>query len=412
MHSDHPQTAPCPQPVEWPPMLRATVGSLLRRMLRRIDCGEILLQTPSGRGIVISGMRCEQQAHVRIHDWKCLLRLLIGGDLGFAEGFLAGEWSTPDVYSFLSAAAPRSARAPSFERLRPPQPLNWLRHALLNRNTRRGSRRNIRAHYDLGNDFYRLWLDPSMTYSSAIYTSPHQTLAQAQQSKLDRVTELLDLNGGERVLEIGCGWGALARHLVERGARHVTGLTLSTEQLGHACEQLAERGLADGANLRLEDYRDTKGTYDRVVSIEMLEAVGEAYWPLFFDNLRQRLDIGGIALLQVITIDERRFESYRRRPEFIQRYVFPGGMLPTVEIIERLVDNSGLRLVSTEFFAASYARTLADWRDRFLDAWPSIEALGFDVRFKRMWEYYLAYCRLGFEIGALNVGLYKIERRS
>ena len=251
-----------------------------------------------------------------------------------------------------------------------------------------------------------------MTYSSGIYSSPYQTLAQAQQVKLDRVTELLELDGGERILEIGCGWGALARHLIERHRCHVTGLTLSTEQLGYAREKLSAQGLADKSDLRLEDYRDTAGRYDRVVSIEMLEAVGETYWPLFFDKLRQRLSVGGVAVLQVITIDERRFESYRRRPEFIQRYIFPGGMLPTIDIVKQLVSSSGLRLVSTEFFADSYARTLADWHDRFLDAWASIESLGFDVRFKRMWEYYLAYCRLGFEIGALNVGLYKIERSS
>jgi cyclopropane-fatty-acyl-phospholipid synthase len=410
MHSDHRQTVPGLLPVQWPPVLRATIGTLFQRMLRKIDCGEILLQLPGGRAIVISGRRSGEQAYIKIHSWKCVLRLLIGGDLGFAEGFLAGEWSTPNVHAFLSTAAPRSTGAASFEQLRPPQPLNWLRHALLNRNTRRGSRRNIRAHYDLGNDFYRLWLDPGMTYSSAIYTSPHETLDQAQQNKLKRVTELLDLKGGERVLEIGCGWGTLARHLIERTDSHVTGLTLSTEQLGYAREQLAQHGLAGRSDLRLEDYRDTKESYDRVVSIEMLEAVGEAYWPLFFANLRQRLNVGGIAVLQVITIDESRFERYRRRPEFIQRYIFPGGMLPTSDIIAHEVRSAGLRLVSSEFFADSYARTLAEWHDRFLIVWPSIEALGFDPRFKRMWEYYLAYCRLGFEIGALNVGLYRIER--
>lgn len=412
MRTNHEHAAPGWMPIEWPPVLRATIGVLLRRMLRRIDCGEILVQLPGGRGVAISGSRGGEPVHIRIHSWKCLLRLFAHGDLGFAEGYLAGEWSTPNIHAFLSAAAPRSTHEASFERLKPPQPLTWLRHALLNRNTRRGSRRNIRAHYDLGNDFYRLWLDPSMTYSSAIYASPCQALAQAQQSKLDRITELLALDGGERVLEVGCGWGALARHLIERRRCRVTGLTLSTEQLGYAREQLAAHGLADRSDLRLEDYRDTEGSYDRVVSIEMLEAVGEAYWPLFFDNLGKRLKVGGTAVLQVITIDERRFDNYRRRPEFIQRHIFPGGMLPTVGIIKRLVSNSGLRLVSAEFFADSYARTLADWHDRFLDAWPSIEALGFDLRFKRMWEYYLAYCRLGFEIGALNVGLYKIERSS
>ena len=305
MHTDHQRTALGWVPVEWPPVLRATIGVLLRRMFRRLDCGEILVQLPGGRGVAISGSRGGEQVHIRIHSWKCLLRLLTGGDLGFAEGYLAGEWSTPNIHAFLSAAAPRSTHAASFERLRPPQPLNWLRHALLNRNTRRGSRRNIRAHYDLGNDFYRLWLDPSMTYSSGIYSSPYQTLAQAQQVKLDRVTELLELDGGERILEIGCGWGALARHLIERHRCHVTGLTLSTEQLGYAREKLSAQGLADKSDLRLEDYRDTAGRYDRVVSIEMLEAVGETYWPLFFDKLRQRLSVGGVAVLhaQVVVVE-------------------------------------------------------------------------------------------------------------
>jgi len=281
----------------------------------------------------------------------------------------------------------------------------------LNRNTRRGSRRNIAAHYDLGNDFYQLWLDSSMSYSSAIYSSPGQTLEDAQRAKLDCVIDLLGLAGGERVLEIGCGWGGLAGRIIEQNGCHVTGLTLSTQQLRYAQRELFQRGLGGKSDLRLQDYRDAEGTYDRVVSVEMLEAVGAAYWPTFFANLRQRLNPQGAAVLQVITIDQSRFEGYRRRPEFIQRYIFPGGMLPTTAIIEQLVANAGLRLVSSEFFGDSYARTLAEWHRRFQETWPSIAALGFDDRFKRMWEYYLAYCRLGFEIGALNVGLYKIERQ-
>lgn len=389
-----------------PPLL----NSLLQRMLRKIDCGEILLQTPGGRRFLIGGKRAGEQTHVAVHRWKCMLRLLVSGDLGFAEGYLAGEWSTPNIYSFLSAAGSRSSDTASFEGLKPPQPLTKFRHAL-NRNTKRGSRRNIAAHYDLGNDFYQFWLDSSMTYSSATYSSLDETLEDAQRGKLDRVIDLLGLSGGEQVLEIGCGWGGLAGRIIERTDCHVTGLTLSTEQLAYAQRQLAQRGLAGKSDLRLQDYRDANGTYDRVVSIEMLEAVGEAYWPTFFANLRQRLNPHGAAVLQVITIDRSRFESYRRRPEFIQRYIFPGGMLPTTEIIEQLVAKAGLRLVSSEFFGDCYARTLTEWHRRFQEAWPFIKALGFDDRFKRMWDYYLAYCRLGFEIGVLNVGLYKIEPR-
>jgi cyclopropane-fatty-acyl-phospholipid synthase len=390
---------------------RGLLNAFVQRMLGKIDCGKIVLQTPGGRRFLIGGMRAGEQAHVTIHRWNCMLRLLMSGDLGFAEGYLAGEWSTPDIHSFLSAAGRRSSDSASFEGINPPQPLTKFRHAL-NRNTRRGSRRNIAAHYDLGNDFYRLWLDSSMMYSSAIYSSPDETLETAQRGKLDRVIDLLGMSGGERVLEIGCGWGGLAERIIERTGCHVTGLTLSTQQLAFAHQQLAQRGFAGQSDLRLQDYRDANGSYDKVVSVEMLEAVGEAYWPTFFDNLRQRLTPQGAAVLQVITIDQSRFESYRKRPEFIQRYIFPGGMLPTKEILEQLVANAGMRVISSEFFGDSYARTLAEWHRRFQEAWPSIKALGFDVRFKRMWEYYLAYCRLGFEIGVLDIGLYKIERCS
>jgi cyclopropane-fatty-acyl-phospholipid synthase len=226
------------------------------------------------------------------------------------------------------------------------------------------------------------------------------------------VIDMLGLHDHHRILEIGCGWGGLAERIIDRSGCHVTGLTLSTEQLSYARRQLAERGLAGKSDLRLQDYRDAGGAYDRIVSVEMLEAVGEAYWPVFFETLRQRLKPQGVAVIQVITIDPSRFETYRRRPEFIQRYIFPGGMLPTTGILEQLVAKAGLRLVSSEFFGDSYARTLAEWHQRFIKAWPSIEALGFDLRFKRMWEYYLAYCRIGFEIGVLNVGLYRIERQS
>ena len=410
MSSESHQAAPGSLELSGTPASPALLKSFIQRMLRKIDCDEILLQTPGGRRILIGGKRSGEQAQVTINSWKCMMRLLAGGDLGFAEGYLAGEWSTPSIYAFLSAAGRRSNDTISFEGLKPPQPLSRFRHAL-NRNTRRCSRRNIAAHYDLGNDFYRFWLDSTMTYSSAIYSSPGESLENAQRAKLDRVIDLLGLGGGERILEIGCGWGGLAERIIERSGSHVTGLTLSTEQLAYAQRQLARRGFAGQSDLRLQDYRDVGGTYDRVVSIEMLEAVGEAYWPTFFANLRQRLNPGGTALLQVITIDQGRFESYRRRPEFIQRYVFPGGMLPTTEILEQQVEKAGLRLASSEFFGDSYALTLAEWHARFLEAWPSISALGFDLRFKRMWEYYLAYCRLGFEIGVLNVGLYRIERQ-
>jgi cyclopropane-fatty-acyl-phospholipid synthase len=249
-----------------------------------------------------------------------------------------------------------------------------------------------------------------MSYSAGVYSSAGQTLEEAQGGKLDRVLDLLAMSGGERVLEIGCGWGSLAERILERSDCSLTGLTLSAEQLAFAQRRLRNRGLLDSCDLRLQDYRDVRGTFDRIVSIEMLEAVGEAYWPTYFEILRDRLRPSGTAVLQVITIDDARFEDYRRRPDFIQKYIFPGGMLPTTRIIQRESARAGLQVVTKELFGQSYARTLDEWRCRFQKAWPRIERQGFDERFKRTWEYYLSYCQAGFETGTLNVGLYKLTR--
>ena len=288
--------------------------------------------------------------------------------------------------------------------------LTKIRH-VLNRNTRSGSRRNIASHYDLGNAFYGHWLDEGMTYSSAIYSDLAQRLEDAQQAKLNRIIELLDLSRGQAVLEIGCGWGGLAEAILQHEDCSVTGLTLSMEQLRYSEERLSLKGLSSKSEIKLRDYRDETGTYDRIVSVEMLEAVGESYWPVYFSKLRERLRQTGNAVLQVITIGEDHFDTYKRFPDFIQRHIFPGGMLPTVNAIEAQVQRAGLELVSKEFFGRSYAWTLAEWRKRFRQAWPEIRRLGFDTRFYRMWDYYLAYCQAGFEVGAVNVGLYKISRQ-
>jgi cyclopropane-fatty-acyl-phospholipid synthase len=249
-----------------------------------------------------------------------------------------------------------------------------------------------------------------MQYSSALFSRSGQTLEEAQENKLNRVSQLLELSGGERVLEIGCGWGGLAQHLVERHECHVTGVTLSARQLEFARERVRAHHWSRSCELRLQDYRDVRETFDRIASIEMLEAVGEAYWPTYFRKLRDTLRPGGVAVLQVITIDETRFDAYRRRPDFIQRYIFPGGMLPTPSIIRQQAADAGLHFETAEFFGDSYAQTLAEWQTRFQRAWPVIESLGFDDRFKRTWEYYLTYCQVGFEAGTVNVGLYKIRR--
>jgi cyclopropane-fatty-acyl-phospholipid synthase len=280
---------------------------------------------------------------------------------------------------------------------------NRLLH-LVHANTRAGSRRNIQAHYDLGNDFYARWLDAGMTYSSALYPCTDLTLEEAQTAKQDRVLELLAPSAGQTVLEIGMGWGGLAERLAQEGCQ-VTGLTLSPSQLQHASGRL--QGLAVQPHLR--DYRDEAGRYDRIVSIEMLEAVGEVYWPTYFNKVRQCLATGGNAVLQVITIADHRFAQYRATPDFIQRYIFPGGMLPSPRVIREQATAAGLKITAHQTFSLDYARTLAEWLRRFEMAWPDIAVMGFPARFRRLWHYYLCYCEAGFRSGVLDVGLWRLE---
>jgi cyclopropane-fatty-acyl-phospholipid synthase len=390
-------------------LLRSLTEALLRRLLCGIACGQLVVDTPAGDRLVFDGAMPGPQARFSIRSWRGLWRIAANRDIGFAEAYRAGEWSSPNLAALLKFVCRNPTMTESLRSLWGSRLWRRLRHAL-NRNTPRGSRRNIAAHYDLGNDFYEKWLDSGMTYSSGLFCSPDQTLEEAQEAKLARVIDMLGLSGGEEVLEIGCGWGALAGRMMEQHDCAVTAVTLSTEQLAYAQHRLQDHVRAGQCDLRLQDYRDVHGTFDRIVSIEMLEAVGESYWPTYFARLRDRLRPGGVAVLQFITIDDARFEHYRRRPDFVQKYIFPGGMLPTTQIIERQVAKAGLRMVASEFFGESYARTLEEWGIRFQKAWHMIEALGFDERFKRTWEYYLAYCQVGFEEGAVNVGLHKIAR--
>ena len=390
---------------------KSLFARLIRLAAQGMTHGQILVTLPDG-GRMTLGENCrETVAELHIHSWRLLPRIVASWDIGFAQSYLAGEWSSPNPTKLLSALCRNKQMGNRLQFLRLPPFTARIRHAL-NKNYPRNSRRNISAHYDLGNAFYSQWLDEKMQYSSALYTQDGQSLEEAQDAKLKRVTDLLDLKGGERVLEVGCGWGSLARHLAEQRRCHVTGITLSTEQLDFARKQVAESAASDLCDFALLDYRSSAGVYDRIVSIEMIEAVGEEYWPLYFDVLRARLRPGGTAVIQAITIDERRFRTYRGRPDFIQRFIFPGGMLPTVGAITQLAARSGLTIRHTDFFGASYAQTLSEWSQRFHQAWPSIRSMGFDDRFRRMWDYYLSYCQAGFENGILNVGLYQMSALS
>lgn len=402
--------APGASPVGAAGHLDGIWSAVLRCLGTRLRRGCLTVEDPRGLRQTFEGREAGLVAELRLHRMRAIRRLLTGGVLGFAEAYVDGDWDTPDLVGLIRLALNNEAGLGAALRgvslLRLGARLWHLRRA----NTRRGSARNIAHHYDLGNSFYAAWLDAGMNYSSALFSHEDESLEAAQHAKLARVAALADLRPGHRVLEIGCGWGALAEALVRRHGCRVTGITLSRAQLAYARRRLA-RELSHGtADLQWLDYRDTRGTFDRIVSVEMLEAVGRENWPAYFDILRRRLAPGGRAVLQAITIADERFDAYARGVDFIQRYVFPGGFLPSPHHIRAEAEAAGLTLESAETFGASYARTLSAWRRRFHAAWPEIEAMGFDLRFRRLWDYYLAYCEAGFHECTIDVGLYALTR--
>lgn len=377
---------------------------------RTWDAGTMTFVLPSGRSLRIEGRLPGPAGCLVIHDFRFVARVLAGGDIGFGEGFVAGEWDTPDLAALLEVFTLNFDR---LEKLVDGNPLmrtiNFVAH-LFNRNSRRGSRRNILAHYDLGNAFYEKWLDVGMTYSSARYAHAGQSLNDAQQHKYESLAREIDLRPEHRVLEIGCGWGGFAEYAAKEVGAHVTGVTISPSQHAFARKRLFDQGLADKADIQLLDYRDIQGRYDRVASIEMFEAVGEAYWPTYFNKLHEVLAPGGRAGLQIITIQDHLFEVYRTRSDFMRKYIFPGGMLPSERRLREETARAGLAWGGLTRFGQSYADTLAAWATRFENAWSEIAALGFDERFRRLWNFYLRYCEAAFRTERTNVVLLGLTR--
>ncbi len=365
--------------------------------------GVLEIVTPEGRRVDITGRAAGPRGSLVIKNYSFVRRIFSGGAVGFAEGWMAGEWDTPDMSRLLEVLSR------NYDRLRElvdGNPVvrfaNRVAH-LLNHNSKAGSRRNIHAHYDLGNDFYAKWLDRTMSYSSAVFERPGQDLAEAQEAKYRTLARRIGLQAGQSVLEIGCGWGGFAEFAAREVGATVTGITISQAQHDYAKARLFAAGLADKADIRLIDYRDVAGRFDRVASIEMFEAVGEAWWPTYFNKVHDVLEPGGRAGLQIITIQDELFDEYRRTPDFIQKYVFPGGVLPSEKRLREETARAALDWTSIDRFGQAYAETCADWGRRFQAAWEEIKTLGFDERFRRLWTFYLSYCEAGFRTGRTDV---------
>lgn len=392
------------------PPVRGIWARMATAWLHGIQSGSMTLRFPNGATHVAEGADPGPAAEIEVRRPSAVRKMLLRGDVGFAEAFMDGDWVSPDLQTVLhfgyaneeALSGPLRATAVFGAALR-----FWHR---LRANTRAGSRRNIAYHYDLGNEFYRLWLDDTMTYSSALFEQSDMTLEQAQTAKYRRIVETLGITADDEVLEIGCGWGGFAEHAAHETGCRIVGVTLSKEQAAFARRRMTEAGLADRVDIRIQDYRDVTERFDKIVSIEMFEAVGEENWPVYFRAIRDRLRPGGRADLQIITVSEERFAAYRTSVDFIRRYIFPGGMLPPKGIMKRQVEELGMRFSEVVSLRLSYAETLQRWHKRFLERWAEISTLGFDERFKRMWEFYLCGCVASFTSGTTDVSQFLIER--
>lgn len=389
----------------------AIVGYVGKKSVGRIEHGCLEIILPSGKSIYLGDQKNgEPRAKLKLNNFNVIRESARRGTVGFAAAYMNHDIEADDLVKlfkfFLLNRDQLVGKKPNFFQ----RAAHDMAYHLSRRNTKEGSKKNISEHYDLGNDFYSLWLDPSMVYSSAYFTDENQSLTDAQWAKNELVANMAGIKKDASVLEIGCGWGAFAETVAKDYQAHLKGITLSIEQLKYAQERMKSKGLDHLTNLVIEDYRDTADQFDHVCSIEMIEAVGEDHWPIYFKAVHDRLKPGGTAAIQAITINEVDFEVYRKNVDFIQRYIFPGGMLLTEKAMQEQGDMAGLVLEKKVLFGQSYAKTLRIWREQFEAAWPEIEKLGFDEVFRRKWIYYLCYCEAGFAETMIDVGVYQYRR--
>ena len=372
-------------------------------MASSLRFGQIDFVLPDGRRFRAEGQSPGPVAELNVHNTDLFARLIREGDLGFCDAYLDDWWSTPDLQAFMDFihadnediydGFPGMGLVRRYEQLR-----FWLQ-----RNSKDQARKNISYHYDLGNDFYGLWLDDTMSYSSAIFSDPQQSMETAQIEKYKSMVDEMGVVPGDHVLEIGCGWGGFAEYAAAERGLQVTCLTISEEQFNYAVERIEKAGLSEKVTFKLQDYRDEKGLYDGIASIEMFEAVGEQYWPVYFETVRERLKPGKTATFQIITVAHRRWKVYKRGVDFIQKYIFPGGMLPSPVVLREQIEKAGLAVEKSVEFGKSYDITLRRWHETFNDKWDQIAAMGFDERFKRMWNFYLTSCAATFDSGNCDV---------
>jgi cyclopropane-fatty-acyl-phospholipid synthase len=381
-------------------------------MASQLRYGRIDFELPDGRRFRAEGQNAGPVAELDIHNVDLFARLIREGDLGFCDAYLDGWWSTPDLQAFMDFihadnediydGFPGMGLVRRYEQLR-----FWLQ-----RNSKDQARKNISYHYDLGNDFYGLWLDDTMSYSSAIFDDPQQSMEAAQIAKYKSMVDEMGVQAGDHVLEIGCGWGGFAEYAAAERGLQVTCLTISEEQFNYAVERIEKAGLSEKVTFKLQDYRDEKGLYDGIASIEMFEAVGEQYWPIYFETVRERLKPGKTATFQIITVAHRRWKVYKRGVYFIQKYIFPGGMLPSPVVLREQIEKAGLAVEKSVEFGKSYDITLRRWHQTFNAKWDEIAAMGFDERFRRMWNFYLTSCAATFDSGNCDVTQITVRKPS
>ena len=370
---------------------------------QKVQFGRLDMKLEDGRVFRAEGPKPGPVAEFTVHNDDLFARLIREGDLGFCDAYLDGWWSTPDLQAFMDLVHadnddvydgyPGMALVRAYEKLR-----FWMQS-----NSKRQAKKNISYHYDLGNDFYALWLDDTMTYSSAKFETGQESLEKAQENKYASMVDQMGVAPGDHVLEIGCGWGGFAEYAAKERGLKVTGLTISQEQHDYAVARMARLGLSDMVEIKMQDYRDEQGLYDGIASIEMFEAVGEKYWPVYFETVRERLKPGKHATLQIITVQDKRWDVYKRGVDFIQKYIFPGGMLPSPSVLRQEIASAGLQLKGSIEFGQSYSDTLRRWHETFNERWDDVAALGFDARFQRMWNFYLTSCAGTFWSGNCDV---------